>query len=448
MRTAATIGERAVPTARWAAILGLILVHIAIVCGSLVVVAERFPHFHFGFGADRIWPAISSVLLASLIAPIFAVARFSFGYFAGFFLYTVVVGFTWISHFTQLQYDHAGARVSAMLSVAAFLVPALLVRGPAFAFAILTPKAFDRLLWVLLGVVVLIFLVCTTNGIRFALTLAEMHAGRSQVAYPWPLNYLTGIATGALLPFLAAVFSLRGRWALAATALGLFIALYTVTVTKMTLLASAWLVFLFALTAMLPIKIAIITSVSIPALAGLTIHAVMDEAGVYLFGTINLRLLAVPSSAMDHYNAFFAVHETTAFCQVSILKAIMGCHYPELGVVMQETYGLGNFNASLFATEGIASVGLFWAPLSALACGFVMALANCASQGLPPRFVVISGAMIVLMLMNLPLSTTLLTNGAATLFLLWCLTPRDGLLRPNSCRPERAEPSGPLAMSV
>jgi hypothetical protein len=31
---------------------------------------------------------------------------------------------------------------------------------------------------------------------------------------------------------------------------------------------------------------------------------------------------------------------------------------------------LGNLNASLFTTEGIASVGLLFAPLSALICGF------------------------------------------------------------------------------
>ena len=36
----------------------------------------------------------------------------------------------------------------------------------------------------------------------------------------------------------------------------------------------------------------------------------------------------------------------------------MTCPYQDqLSVVMEKTYGIGNINASLFATEGIASVG-------------------------------------------------------------------------------------------
>jgi hypothetical protein len=42
-----------------------------------------------------------------------------------------------------------------------------------------------------------------------------------------------------------------------------------------------------------------------------------------------------------------------------------------------------------------------------------------ASAGLPARFVLISGAMLPQILLNVPLTTTLLTHGAAVLFLLW-----------------------------
>ena len=44
---------------------------------------------------------------------------------------------------------------------------------------------------------------------------------------------------------------------------------------------------------------------------------------------------------------------------------------------------MGNFNGSLFATEGIASVGPLWAPLSALVCGLIVSLGNSASARLP-----------------------------------------------------------------
>ena len=53
-----------------------------------------------------------------------------------------------------------------------------------------------------------------------------------------------------------------------------------------------------------------------------------------------------------------------------------------------------------------------------------MALVNRLSAGLPPRFILISGAIIPQVLLNVPLTTTLLTNGAGILFLLWYVTPR------------------------
>jgi hypothetical protein len=110
---------------------------------------------------------------------------------------------------------------------------------------------------------------------------------------------------------------------------------------------------------------------------------------------------------------------------------------------MSDAYALGNFNASLFATEGIASVGLWLAPLSALICGLVIALANRFSAGLSPRFILLSGGVLPQVFLNVPLTTTLLTNGAATLFLLWYVMPRSIFARDsNPCRTTGKAPRG------
>jgi hypothetical protein len=93
-------------------------------------------------------------------------------------------------------------------------------------------------------------------------------------------------------------------------------------------------------------------------------------------------------------------------------------------VVMAKTYGFGNTNASLFATEGTASVGTLLAPLPVFVCGLVIALANRLSADLPPRLVLISGSVVAQVLLNVPLTTTLLSHGAALLLLLWYLAPR------------------------
>ena len=103
----------------------------------------------------------------------------------------------------------------------------------------------------------------------------------------------------------------------------------------------------------------------------------------------------------------------------------MSCPYQEqLSLVMEKTYQLGNINASLFATEGIASVGLYLAPLVALACGLVIAIGNRESAGLPPRFVLISAALLPQTFLNVPFTTALLTHGTGFLFLLWYIMPR------------------------
>ena len=143
-------------------------------------------------------------------------------------------------------------------------------------------------------------------------------------------------------------------------------------------------------------------------------------------------MVAIPSVAMDVYSDFFSKHDLTYFCQISVLRGLMHCPYQEqLSFVMRSAYQLGNFNASLFATEGIASVGIFFAPVAVLACGFVIALGNRVSAGLPAEFILVSGAILPQVLLNVPLTTVLLTHGAGLLFLLWYITPRTIFVQPT-----------------
>jgi len=81
---------------------------------------------------------------------------------------------------------------------------------------------------------------------------------------------------------------------------------------------------------------------------------------------------------------------------------------------------MGNFNGSLFATEGIASVGPIWA----LVCGMIVSLGNRASARLPAPLVGTSAGIAVQQaLLNAPLSVSLLSNGVLVLWLLWAATP-------------------------
>ena len=144
------------------------------------------------------------------------------------------------------------------------------------------------------------------------------------------------------------------------------------------------------------------------------------------FGAVNFRMIAIPSSALDFYNDYLFDARYHAVLPDFPFKPLADCPYSDpLSIVMERAYQLGNFNASLFATEGIASVGLILAPFSALACGLVIALGNRLSAGLPARFILLSGGILPQVFLNVPLTTTLLTNGAFILFLLWYVTPRE-----------------------
>ena len=135
---------------------------------------------------------------------------------------------------------------------------------------------------------------------------------------------------------------------------------------------------------------------------------------------------------MDFYNEYFARHDLTHFCQMWILKPFIPCSVDlPLSVEMANNYAIGNMNASMFATEGIASVGVLFAPISALVCGLIIAIGNRASAGLPASLVLISSGILPQIFINVPFTVTLLTHGTALLFLLWYVTPRAMFERNN-----------------
>jgi hypothetical protein len=157
----------------------------------------------------------------------------------------------------------------------------------------------------------------------------------------------------------------------------------------------------------------------------------------YFFELTNYRMFAIPAMAMDRFSDFFASHELTHFCQIRLIAAIKGnCPYPSpLSDVMEAYFHAGKLNASLFATEGIASVGPYLAPLSALVCGLVLSIGNSVSARLSPCLIAVSSGLVVQSLVNTPLSTNVLSSGLLALFVLWSLTPEpvaDALPHPSA----------------
>ncbi|MFK4658885.1 hypothetical protein ABIF97_008819 [Bradyrhizobium japonicum] len=405
----------------------LLLLHSAVTCLSLIRVATFQSYIHFS--GEHVWIAVAVAAAFSVVSLLFTTARFSFGYLTGFYFYTMILGFLWIDVFSTYEYPRLYAGISAALSLVLFLCPVLFIRAPFQQLVVLSNARFEHLLTAILVISVVTIAVASTYNFRLV-AIANIYDYRPALEFPGAVRYLTGWVSSTLLPFAFACYWLLGhRWR-AVLVLILLLFFYPITLTKFAFFTPAWLLALTVLSRFAAARTSVILSIFIPILIGLignvaTGASLNGIVGRY-FDLVNIRMMATASSALDFYNHFFASHPLTWFCQISVLKQLAHCPYQEpLAVVMQNTYGFGNLNASLFATEGVASVGLYLAPFTALASGLVLALGNRASAELPPRFVLMSAGVLPHVLLNVPLSVAMLTHGTAILFLLWYVTPRS-----------------------
>jgi hypothetical protein len=411
----------------------LICTHIAIGCISLVYTSVFHENFHIIYDPARLSGAVAVVAAFTLVASLFTFARFSFGYFIAYYLYIMVAGYLWINYFTDLNYDRQLAGLSAAASAIVFFLPAMLLTSPVPQIWTISARAFDRLLIAILVVALATIFVAASYNFRIV-DLGNLHEFRNELfsahirnelKAPAILNYMVGITTSALLPFTFACFTMRKQYWHASAVLVLLLLFFPITLSKLSLFTPAWLVFIALLSKLFKPRIAVVLSLFLPMLSGLIVIMLFRASGGDFFDLLVFRMFVIPSNALAVYNDFFFQHPPTYFCQISVLKPLLSCPYrDQLGIVMERAYGFGNFNASLFATEGIASVGTAFAPLSVLICGIVISLGNRISAGLPFGLVMISSAILPQVLLNVALTTAFLTHGVGLLYLLWYITPR------------------------
>ena len=381
-------------------------------------------------GDPKFWPAVALAVAAGIFIALFMRARFSFGYIIGFNFYCLIASFMWLSYFTDGNYDRTQARWSSAASLLLVLVPLLFQTTPLRPRFTLSRHAMNRLL---LGLLAFALVVLAWNAVYgFALvSTAEAERLRSTLSRPTVLSYIDGWLIGALLPFAFAWFATQRRYLPAALSIILIAAFYPVLLNKTVAFAGVWLPFLFILFSLIEARRATVLALLLPMLAGvivawLTNFGLPNKIFALVYGGVNYRMLAFPAMALDRYFDFFAHHDLTHFCQIGIVRSFTSCPYQfQLGAEMEQHYHMGNLNGSLFATEGIASVGPILAPLSGLVCGLILSIGNSVSAHLPKRLVATSAGVAMHVLVNVPLSTTLLSNGLLLLFLLWYVTPAE-----------------------
>ncbi|MBR0896501.1 hypothetical protein JQ616_16185 [Bradyrhizobium tropiciagri] len=407
-----------------ASLTALISFHIVACCVSLAYLSRGYGSYHIYYDPALLGTAIATIVPFAILSYLFLLVPFSFGYFLGFYFYTMVLGYLWLNCFSRFEYNHWLSGASAAASIIAFLIPSLFVTSPIRRRFTIGDATFDRALTLILALGVITILIAASYSFKMV-SLDEMYDFRDKINMPSVLIYGIGVVSNALLPFAFACFVERRSYWRAGLTLVVLLLFYPITLNKVAFFTPTWLLAMAVLTRLLDSRITVVVSLFVPLLVGIVLYAVLGLHDTRYLEIVNLRMIATPSNAMDIYNDFFFSHPLTSFCQITFVKVLVSCPYShQLGEVMQKAYALGNFNASLFSTEGIASVGSLLAPIPVLACGLVIALANRFSSGLPPRFILISGSILPHILLNVPMTTTLLSHGGAVLFLLWYLTPR------------------------
>ena len=195
-----------------------------------------------GISHQRILDVLPGAMSAAGLIGLFLVARFGFGYLLGVSFYGMIVGFVWITYFSEFKYDHTQARWSAIASLLLFLLPVLFVTRP--LKRTLSPKAMNRLLVLTLGTAVAVLGFNAYYGVAFV-GIREAEQLRGGFPRPTLLNYVTGSTIGAVLPFAFAYFAMQRRYWMAAATILLLVCFYPVLLTKTVLFAAIWLPFVF-----------------------------------------------------------------------------------------------------------------------------------------------------------------------------------------------------------
>src|SRR5664280_2945174 len=85
----------------------LLALHIVTCCLSLVYIAQFRENLHVVlFDNSHLFAAVLCVGLFAVVSGLFVFARFSFGYFLGFYFYTMILGYLWIVDYSDTRYDH------------------------------------------------------------------------------------------------------------------------------------------------------------------------------------------------------------------------------------------------------------------------------------------------------------------------------------------------------
>jgi len=323
--------------------------------------------------------------------------------------------------------------IYALLWVGYFSICILSSISINFPLPVVSETRFRKMLIVVyalfgIGFVYVIF----TN--RLALVaFTESHAARDEVTVFGIQGYLLVSYITSFGGLLFAMAIMLRKYFVIPLAIAGYIVCYAALAERNALLMPAWIVYIyFAHKLFFRDSVAkYLFTVMAPFLCGMLFVDVVGTENkgsilYFAFTLANYRLYSVPPLAFNVYYNFFETHPLTYWSHINIIQYFVSYPYGKpLSLVMDEAYGLGNYNASFIATDALAAAGTGALAFVSLVFGLILAGLNSCMRKLNLAVLAIVTAGPSIALMDTGIGPGLLTNGLALLALFLLFAPRS-----------------------
>jgi hypothetical protein len=167
-----------------------------------------------------------------------------------------------------------------------------------------------------------------------------------------------------------------------------------------------------------------------------TLVIVLPDDGIFFWtkSIILVRIIGSSGWVASKYFEYFDINGFTFYNHIGPINAIFN-NYPYgnylLGQIIGIEYSGGpeaNFNASFWASDGFAAAGVLGVLIITIPVIFLLYLINLFAVGFSSRFIVAWNTGFFIALLNLPLSTSLLSGGGLILLFLTWHTSRHQIL--------------------
>lgn len=152
---------------------------------------------------------------------------------------------------------------------------------------------------------------------------------------------------------------------------------------------------------------------------------------VWVKSILFVRVLGTGGWTLATYYDYFSTHGYTFYTHIGPVNALTDA-YPYGELSLGQLIGLeysgsleANFNANFWASDAFAALGVAGVPIVTVAVAAVLYGINRTSRGYSPKFVTLWLSGFWLAMLNVPLTTALLSGGGAlTMLLLWSVRKR------------------------